>query len=133
MVPCNPPCAIPGVSNSAHDFVDQSLALKEEIEIIDGGNTTVNDSARTGVSISSGTVFLSGVKARMVPFATDDDREFGPVLCSGCTEALEGFHNRGHLLDSDDVELTLKKAEIVEGNGDTSHTSETPSRYTKTR
>ena len=87
--------------------VEQSPTLQEEIEVVYSGDTSINYSARTGVSISCGVGFLSGVKAGMMAFATDDDREFGPVLCFGSAEGLESFEDQGSFLLSDDVELAL--------------------------
>lgn len=45
----------------------------------------------------------------MVAFATDDDREFGPVLCLGGAEGLEGLEDQRSFLYSDDIELALRR------------------------
>lgn len=109
VVPWRPPCAVQiyTVTKRVLDERKRRLTLQEEIKVIYGGNSPINNSPRSRVSIPICRRFLSGIESSVMALSTDDDSQFGHIgsLCS--VESLERSFHRRELLADDDLELTF--------------------------
>lgn len=73
------------------------VRLQIEVEVEDGGDAPVLDSAGEGVPVAVG-IWGGGQETGVVTFATDDDGEFGRISRITWVYSFEGFENLRELV-----------------------------------
>jgi len=106
------------------------MSLKEEVVLIDGSDTTIDDCTRLWISIVICVGGLRGVESGMMPLATNNNTQLGAILTLGGVKLSERRSNFWNFVVNDDRELALKRGYIRRSRLRKYHrlTSDTPSR-----
>jgi len=117
------------------DQVEISLTLKEEIKVVNSCDTSIHYGPGLGIPIIVSLAGFSWVESGVMTFPTYDDTELWSIRSLGCVEGLECCLDKRHLFFNNNIELTLESNQQTnDGIGiNNIPTSETPSRYTRTR
>jgi hypothetical protein len=86
--------------------------LQEEIKIIDSRYASIDDSARTRITIAVSSTLFRRVEPRVVALATDNDCELRLIWSLRSIEFLESLLDCGKLFPDNDSKLTLLTTNI---------------------
>ncbi len=88
--------------------LQSTMGLEEEVVLIDGGDTTIDNCTRLRISVVICVGGLRGVESGMMPLATNNDTQLGAVLTLGGVKLPERRSNFWNFVINDDRELALK-------------------------
>ena len=85
-----------------------TMSLEEEVVLVDGGDTTIDNCTRLWISVVICVGGLRGVESGMMPLATNNNSQLGAILTLGGIKLPERRSNFWDLVINDDRELALK-------------------------
>jgi hypothetical protein len=95
------------VMSWASSSLQSTMSLEEEVILIDGGDTTINNCTRFWISIVISIGDLCWVESCMVPLATNNNGQLRAILTLGGVKLLERRSNFRNFVIDNDGELAL--------------------------
>jgi hypothetical protein len=89
--------------------LQSTMSLEEEIVLIDGGDTTIDNCTRLWISVVICVGGLRGVESGMMPLATNNNSQLGAILTLDGVKLLERRSNLWNFVINDDSELALRR------------------------